>query len=174
MAARLDELLSTEGPLPLEDIERKLPPRGTDLLARTLWGEGRSEGAPGMQAIANVVMNRTKDPEFSRDPEQVATNAAHFAAWKPTDPNYPKMQDVTEADENFKAANEIARKALSRQLPDETGGATHYIRAGSKEPPWTKALQPTKAVGKHQFYRKPARQKKAAYRGGPKIEGSLD
>lgn len=29
-----------------------------DILARTLWGEGRSEGARGMHAICNVILNR--------------------------------------------------------------------------------------------------------------------
>ena len=29
-----------------------------DTLARTIWGEARGEGSAGMQAVANVVMNR--------------------------------------------------------------------------------------------------------------------
>ena len=31
-----------------------------DLLARTIWGEARGEGQTGMQAVANVIMNRVK------------------------------------------------------------------------------------------------------------------
>lgn len=33
-----------------------------DVLARTIYGEARGEGMQGMQAVANVVMNRAKIP----------------------------------------------------------------------------------------------------------------
>lgn len=41
-------------------IESEINPDGqVDVVARTIWGEARGEGANGMQAVANVIMNRT-------------------------------------------------------------------------------------------------------------------
>jgi len=34
-----------------------------DVLARTLWGEARGEGTTGLEAVANVVLNRVKMAE---------------------------------------------------------------------------------------------------------------
>ena len=33
-----------------------------DIVARTIWGEARGEGATGMQAVANVIINRRTIP----------------------------------------------------------------------------------------------------------------
>ena len=35
-----------------------------DILARTLYGEARGEGTEGMEAVANVIMNRYRKPKW--------------------------------------------------------------------------------------------------------------
>jgi spore germination cell wall hydrolase CwlJ-like protein len=130
-----------------------------DTLARTLWGEGRSEGYTGMQAIANVIMNRYKQrPRFGSTVAGVCTKPYQFSAWNAGDPNYYKMMAVTENDPLFKQAKEIALKALQGRLPDITGGADHYLNVpltrqinNGALPSWVNLANKTATVGKHTF-----------------------
>src|SRR5688500_4029200 len=71
-----------------------LPVDKTDLdtLARTLWGEARGEGRNGMQAVANVIMNRYKlarsnsgyARQWGRTVAEVCRKKYQFSCWLPS------------------------------------------------------------------------------------------
>lgn len=134
--------------------------RDLDVMARTLWGEARAEGRKGMQAVANVIMNRYRKSGFPNRVADVCLQPSQFSCWNANDPNLPQMKAVTTADSNFRVAMEVATLALSGKLADITGGADHYLNVplvrqwrGGSLPSWADLNMKTAQVGQHTFLR---------------------
>lgn len=125
-----------------------------DVLARTIWGEARGEGYAGMQAVANVIMNRVKRGGwYGLTVTEVCKKPYQFSCWNVNDVNYAKIQNVTTDNNQFLQALDIARQAVAGTLPDITSGATEY-HATSIEPAWNYAkLEDVGTIGNHKFYR---------------------
>ena len=122
-------------------------------LSRTIYWEARGDGAAGMEAIANVVMNRLGHEGFPNTICGVVKQgreqgACQFSWW------CDGRLDDAEEDEPYAIAKEIARKALNRQLPDRTNGALYYHRH-NVPPRWSVKYIKTVKVGKHDFYKPP-------------------
>lgn len=123
-----------------------------DVIARTVWGEARGEGAEGMVAVANVIQNRVKAGAwYGATYEEVCKKPKQFSCWNTNDPNYNKILNVTEADGDFEIAMMIARAVVDGDLKDITNGATHY-HARSIYPSWASSLKQTAQIGNHIFY----------------------
>ncbi len=136
-------------------IESEVNPDGqVDVVARTLWGEARGEGKDGMQAVANVIMNRVaRGGWYGLTPAEVCQKPKQFSCWNSSDPNYKKMLSVTTSDPQFRQAWQIAEQAVAGKLPDITGGATEY-HTKSIKPAWNwQKLAQTTTIGDHIFYR---------------------
>ena len=126
-----------------------------DTVARTLWGEARGEGVQGMQAVANVIMNRVKKGGWlGTTPEEVCLKPSQFSCWLKSDPNRQKLLAVNESDNNFLLAKQLATSAVNGKLPDITNGATHYLALGSlsKVPSWASSMKKVASIGNHTFY----------------------
>lgn len=135
-----------------------------DFLARTIWGEARGEVGDvintmdddeGMQAVANVVMNRVKRQSwFGSGVIGVVLKDWQFSVWNMRDPNRVKVLGVTDADPAFVRAMKIATQAVNGKLDDLTMGATHYHHY-MISPDWSNAKNMTRTVwiGNHLFYR---------------------
>jgi len=122
-------------------------------LSRTIYWETRGEGAVGMEAVANVVMNRLGHKGFPNTICGVVKQgheqgACQFSWW------CDGRSDDAEEDKSYAIAKEIARKALNRQLTDRTGGAL-YFHQRKVTPNWSNEYIRTVEVGEHVFY-KPA------------------
>lgn len=120
-------------------------------LSRTLYWEARGEGVSGMEAVAIVVMNRLGQAGFPNTICEVVTQgreqgACQFSWWCDGRP------DVAEEAISYAIAKEIARKALNRQLTDNTGGALYY-HARRVSPSWSAKYLKTVEVGRHLFYK---------------------
>lgn len=126
-----------------------------DTLARTLWGEARSEGSEGMQAVANVVLNRVANPGWwGYDIESVCRKPYQFSSWNSTDPNLPKLLAVTPADPQFAQALQIAGLAVAGQLPDVTNGADSFkVTTLAWPASWGPQVAASAVIGAHSFYR---------------------
>ena len=113
-------------------------------LARILMGEARGEGAEGMQAVGNVVMNRVSHSWFPNTLGEVMSQPDAFSSFS---------GDITPE------AMNIANDLLSNQLEDITGGASnfHSFKEGSSfiPPEWgdAKKYKHLKTIGGHNFYR---------------------
>jgi len=129
--------------------------RDIDILARTIWGEARGEGRQGMEAVADVVMNRFHSTAWYTAPTVagVAMKKFQFSAWNPNDPNYDKLINVTTKNPDFALALEIAREAINGKLQDNTGGATHYYADTINPPSWTQGAVQTAQIGNHIFFK---------------------
>lgn len=129
-----------------------------DVLARTLWGEGRGEGAQGMEAIASVVLNRVAVAQergnywWGGDIISVCQKPYQFSCWNRSDPNYKKLLAVTDKDIHFATSLRIARRAVAGTLADTAFGATHY-HTKAVSPFWSKGVDPVAVIGSHIFYR---------------------
>jgi spore germination cell wall hydrolase CwlJ-like protein len=142
--------------LPIFDFSKLLDTttkaQEVDILARTIWGEARGEGANGMQAVANVIVNRANAPSWwGTNIVDVCLKDYQFSVWNQNDPNYRLVTNVTASDPMFKKALEIAARAVAGTLPDITGGATHY-HTTAINPSWASSLGVTRVIGAHKFY----------------------
>lgn len=130
----------------------------TDTLARTIWGEARGEGTAGMQAVANIIMNRLKVAKdkggfwWGSDIIAICHKPFQFSTWNHDDPNRQKALNITEEDIYFITAKRLARRAVYNVLPDITKGADHYHVTGIT-PIWTKGEKPIHVIGNHIFYK---------------------
>ena len=120
-------------------------------LSRTIYWEARSEAAAGMEAIANVVMNRIGHEGFPKTICKVVMQgreqgACQFSWW------CDGHSDKAKEDKSYAIAKEIARKALNRQLTDRTGGAL-YFHQRKRTPSWSTAYIKTFEVGEVFFYK---------------------
>lgn len=129
-----------------------------DTLARTVWGEARGEGVPGMTAIARVVMNRLGIAMvkgsfwWGASIIQICQKPFQFSCWNKDDPNYRKLLAVDARDFYFVTAQRIAGRVLYSVGPDPTNGATHYHVAGIT-PYWVGNAKPVAVIGHQLFYR---------------------
>ena len=106
-----------------------------------------------MEAIANVVMNRLIHEGFPNTicwvvKQGYEQGACQFYWWCDGRPD-----DASE-DEPYSYVKEITRKALNRQLKDQTDGAM-YFHNRKMNPNWSKEYVKTVETGEHIFY-KPA------------------
>lgn len=128
-----------------------------DILARTLWGEARGEGAAGMEAVAAVVMNRVALARirgrmwWGDSVAEVCRKPWQFSCWNERDPNRAKLLAVSSTDPVFALALRIARRAAAGGLADPTRGATHYHARGIM-PGWAAGQVPVAEIGRHLFY----------------------
>ncbi|MBU2640826.1 MAG: cell wall hydrolase [Gammaproteobacteria bacterium] len=120
-------------------------------LARTIYWEAKGEGVAGMEAIANVVMNRLGHEGFPNKICDVVRQgheqgACQFSWW------CDGRSDDVEEDKSYAIAKEISRKALNRQLTDRTSGAL-YFHQRKINPSWSAEYIRTVEIGEHVFYK---------------------
>jgi len=129
-----------------------------EILARTLFGEARGEGLRGLEAVANVIINRckiSKDKEkfwWGNDLISICKKPYQFSCWNSDDPNKEKIEKITHEDKMFSTCLRIARKAIAGAIKDKTLGSTHYHHKDI-EPYWAKDLIPETEIGNHLFYK---------------------
>lgn len=134
---------------------RAMRDRDVDILARTAWGEARGEGAKGMQAVLNVIVNRHRARAWYSGATlaDTALKKFQFSAWNENDPNRDKVEAVTIDDPAFRVALGLARAAVAGNLRDITGGATHYYAHYINPPNWTDRAIKTAEIGDHIFFK---------------------
>jgi N-acetylmuramoyl-L-alanine amidase len=123
-----------------------------DILARTIRGEADNQGPEGKKAVANVVMNRVANPGWwGTDVKSVCLHPFQFSCWNQNDPNRARIEAFDESDPLFVDALDIARKAISGELPDITQRATCYQVIGTNAP-WSIGHTPCVTIGQHEFF----------------------
>lgn len=119
-------------------------------LSRTLYWEARGQSVSGIEAIANVVMNRLVHADFPNTICDVVTQGSEqgscqFSWW--CDGHSDKASE-----ESYITSKEIARKALNQQLSDHTNGAI-YFHHREIEPDWSLKFIKTFETEEHVFYK---------------------
>lgn len=137
--------------------------REVDVLARTLWGEARGEGAAGMVAVGWSIRNRV-DLDLGGDGKPdwwgegyigVCQKPYQFSCWNRNDPNFPYLSGAKQIPAaEYLRAREAALSVISGSQADPTGGATHYYATTMTKPPaWAAKARQTVKIGHHVFFR---------------------
>ena len=134
----------------------KILPDQHEILTANLYFEAQGEGVNGMIAVANVVRNRVKDPEFPSTYYEVITQPKQFSWYSPN-------KSLTIDDEKaWELAQKIAMQELQGKLPDLVNGARFYAnprKVNIKRHQWVVKYQPLAEVGNHLYLDKPERVK---------------
>lgn len=124
-------------------------------LARTLYGEARGEPREGIQAVANVILNRVMSDRYPNTVAKVCLQRLQFSCWNNNDPNKRIISKLMPGDNAvFDAILVIATQALLGGLPSLVVGALHY-HAKQVKPSWVKnspAATLVARIGSHLFW----------------------
>jgi spore germination cell wall hydrolase CwlJ-like protein len=132
----------------------ELSPRDRDLMIRTIIGEAGNQGPQGQAAVAHVIANRVAAGNYGKTPAAVVMAPGQFEPWQIRKQELLSIDPKSAAYQN---AGDIVDMSQSGDIPDPTGGATHFLqpdivrqRRGGTLPGW--AQQPTATIGQHQFF----------------------
>lgn len=134
-------------------------------MAKTVYGEARSEHRTGKRAVAHVIANRLQDERWPNESLiDVVRQPWQFSVWNPItvgtqpDANYRRTQNVDPNDPDYRECKDICKNVLSGKDKDPTSGATHYHTVDIK---WRyreqllKSGYKTRTIGSHVFYYRP-------------------
>lgn len=142
------------------------------MLALTMWGEARNQGAHGMLAVGHVIVNRVGDKRWDDTIKGVVTAKKQFSCWNPNDENRMKIAQVVrmeqlphDSDEflsylkenhidwdKYQKAKQLAQKIISGESHDFTDGAVFY-HTDAVKPVWRRGVSYIGQIGDHMFYR---------------------
>jgi spore germination cell wall hydrolase CwlJ-like protein len=133
--------------LRLDDPRAAPAVRGqADCLARAIYFEARGEPIAGQIAVAQVVMNRLRNPAYPKTICAVIVDAGQF----------PWVADelAIRNARQFAVARAIALHVMAGVVPDPTGGATHFFApALIPSPAWARPAAWQATIGGHMFFR---------------------
>lgn len=146
-------------------IELAAPLTDEDVLAATLWAEGRSLKLLGRVGIACVVRNRMA--RRAQTAKQVCLAKSQFSCWWKFggQANYDALVYLLEeiavtTDPNWPECRWVSQGILSGACRDVTKGADHYLTtrllSSADRPAWVDAMTCTGVIEAHTFYRSAA------------------
>lgn len=125
----------------------------TDILARTIFGEARGLGKPGMGAVASTILNRVaKKTWYGLTITEVCKKPWQYSCWNATDPNCAIIEKADESIPVFLDAMNVATAAIMGLLVDTTNGATHYYSTTIPEPIWAQGHTPCASIVNMLFF----------------------
>jgi len=109
------------------------------IMANAVYGESRGEPFEGQVAVAAVILNRVKSPNFPKTPSGVIFQPGAFTA-------------VADG-QIYLEPNEQARKAVQQALGgwDPTGGCIYYFNPVTATSKWIWSRPQVKTIGAHIF-----------------------
>lgn len=119
----------------------------TECLASAVYFEARGESLAGQLAVAEVVLNRTKNPQFPTSPCEVILQAGQFSFVE--NGGIPPAPRDTPAWKNAVAIAHIAENGVSKSSAAEA----LYFHADYARPYWRNKFEPTATLGSHIFYK---------------------
>lgn len=125
-----------------------------DCLAEAVYYEARSEGATGQMAVAEVVMNRVRDPRFPK----TICGVVYQGHYRETGCQFTFTCDGSlyhkPRGEAWDRAKAVAMNVMLGLSKPVTNKATHY-HTDYVNPYWKAGMVKTKVIGTHIFYRFP-------------------
>ncbi|MCE3201479.1 spore cortex-lytic enzyme [Paenibacillus sonchi] len=109
------------------------------IMANAVYGESRGEPFEGQVAVAAVILNRVKSPNFPNTPSGVIFQPGAFTA-------------VADG-QIYLEPNEQARKAVQQALNgwDPSGGCIYYFNPKTATSKWIWSRPQVKTIGEHIF-----------------------
>jgi len=125
--------------------------RQLDCLTQAVYFEARGETPRGQAAVAQVVMNRVKNPSFPKTVCAVVFQGAATHGCQFSFACDGSMRRGLEA-EAWTRARRIAERTLSGRVLADIGNATHF-HTTAVQPDWGPQMLRVAQVGLHVFYR---------------------
>jgi hypothetical protein len=124
-----------------------------DCLARGIYFEARGESELGQAAVAQVILNRVRNPAY---PSTICGVVYQNKTWR----NRCQfsfacdgIRDRIRSARAWKLAQSVAKAVSSGDIwLDDVGDATHY-HANYVRPRWARTMKRTDRIGRHIFYR---------------------
>lgn len=140
---------------------RSVDPTDVDTMARTVYGEARGESIECQAGVAWTILNRVvaarRDPGrhgwWGKSISAVCLKRFQFSCWLPGDPNLPQIQAARLGELIFGRAYGVCLLALSGDIPDPTGKATHYHDPSIQMPSAWSVLAPVHGPAPMRWYR---------------------
>jgi len=126
--------------------------RDLECLTQAAYYEARGEGRDGMQAVAQVVLNRVRHPAFPKSVCGVVFQGAGLRSGCQFSFTCDGSMRARVNPIAWNRARDVASKALSGAVYAQVGTATHFHTTGVS-PGWRGALIQVSQVGHHLFYR---------------------
>ena len=141
--------------LPVSDVQERA--KAVECLADAIYYEAGFEPISGQRAVAQVIVNRVRDPNFPKSVCGVVFQGFQrktgcqfsFVCDGSMKRRPPRPEQAT-------FARTLAEQALSGYVAKEVGTATHY-HTDWVDPYWAPTLQKITQVGDHIFYRWPGK-----------------
>ncbi|PWG02916.1 cell wall hydrolase [Sphingosinicella humi] len=149
------ELLPAATSIPFRAASSVDGMRALDCLAEAIYYEARSEAEEGQRAVAQVVLNRVRHPDYPKSICGVVYQGPMKTG--------PGCQFTFTCDGSlvhrptgiaWARARHIAAEAIAGRIFAPVGHSTHYHTL-SVYPGWAPALTRTAVIGSHIFYRRP-------------------
>lgn len=118
-------------------------PQEINCLAEMIYHEARGEGIQGQRAVAEVILNRAKRPDYPSNLCSVVSQPGQFA----------KKSPIRERSAMARATS-VAQEVVSGKVPAVTSGATHF-HTPAVNPAWSRKFERTARIERHIFYRQP-------------------
>jgi hypothetical protein len=154
-------LVGSAEPFAAPDIATSLAPatgidreRAIQCLTQAIYYEAGFEPRKGQEAVAQVVLNRVRRPEFPKSICGVIFDGASRATgcqFSFTCDGSLSRQPVARA---WAQARDVAAQALDGHVDERVGSATHY-HASWMIPYWQSSMVETARIGNHIFYEWP-------------------
>jgi len=126
--------------------------RATDCMTAAIYYEAGYESTDGQRAVAQVVLNRLRNPLFPK----TVCGVVFQGSDRPTGCQFTFTCDGAlarkPADQAWERARKVAVAALHGYVMKKVGNATHY-HAEYVAPYWSPSLVKVAVVGQHIFYR---------------------
>lgn len=128
-------------------------PKQQQCLASGIYFESRGESARGQAAVAQVILNRVRNPSY---PKTICDVVYQNEDWRNRCQfsfACDNIKDRIRSESHWQMAREVAMAVTAGKiwLP-EVGSATHYHAAYVK-PKWAKTMKKVGRIGLHIFYR---------------------
>ena len=122
-------------------------------LAVGIYFEARGESVKGQAAVAQVILNRVKNPTYPNSICGVVYQNDHWRNRCQFSFACDGRKDKITESAHFRKAGEVARAVTDGTiwLP-EVGSSTHYY-ADHVSPGWARSMKKMKKIGRHIFYR---------------------
>ncbi len=133
------------------------PPLSTvdaDCLSLAIYYEARSESREGQEAVAQVVLNRLRDPAYPKDVCSVVFQGSQRRTGCQFSFTCDGSMSRLPKRETWNRAREIAAAVLAGRSSALVGNATHY-HTTAINPYWSSSLSKVATIGAHVFYSKP-------------------
>lgn len=126
--------------------------RDLECLTQAVYYEARGEGRAGMQAVAQVVLNRSRHPSFPKTVCGVVYQGSNRSTGCQFSFTCNGAMRGAVNRSAWNRARDIASSALSGQVFGPVGSATHF-HTTAVAPGWRNTLVRVAQVGDHYFYR---------------------